>query len=198
MVIASSKNAEMRRIFYLPQQHPLTLDSLPDGRYYTKNHDCIVLIPPNCALFWCPYTGDFTDEDHSWTNPKSRLVHTTHPLGFTVNSDNSFFDGFYEITEIEVTFGEGDKLCPDTNAMICVEKTDAQSVWNPFFQRYDPPCDRDTCDCELHRINYDFVNESFHKIFPNMTIFYEFYCKCCRCEYCSNIHIGTCAEMCKL
>jgi len=185
--------------FFLPKQHHLTLASLPDGRFYTKDWllSYIVQVQNGCAPVWCEYTGDWTD--NSWTNPISGLVYEKHPLGLT-KSDGAFFDGFYEITEIKgLTFGEGDAWCPDTNQKIRVEKTDAQSVWNPFFQRYDPPCDRDTVECCSNRIKYDFVNESFDGIFTNnMTIFYEVYCTCCRCEYCSEIHIGTCAQMCGL
>lgn len=184
--------------FFLPKQHPLRPETLPDGRFYTKDWSYTVQVPHGCVPVWCAH--DFSSEDPSWTNPISGRVYETYPLGFTWKSDNSFFDGFYEITSIEDrTFGEGESWCPDTNAMIRVEKTDAKSVWNPFFQRYDPPCDRDTYDCDPHRIEYDFVNESFHDFFTeNMTIFYEVYCTCCRCEYCSEIHIGTCAEMCGL
>ena len=175
--------------FFLQQQHHLTLDSLPDGRFYERDNYNIVQVHHSCAPVWCEYTCDWADGSHSWTNPISRQVHTTHPLGLTT-SDCSFFEGFYEITAIEgLTFGEGEAWCPDTNSKIPVEKTDPRSIWNPFFQRYDPPCHR----CILRRIKYDFVNESFHEIFlDDMTIFYEVYCECCSCEYCSEIHIGTC------
>ena len=177
--------------FYLPKQHPQTLESLPNGRFYTKDNSNIVQVPHGCAPVWCEYTDYLMNEGHSWVNPISGRVHTTHPLGLTT-SDISFFEGFYEITAIEGTFGEGEAWCPDTNSKIPVEKTDPQSIWNPFFQRYDPPC---KCG-QAHGTNYDFMNESFHEIFLDdiMTIFYEVYCKCCSCEFCSEIHIGTCTK----
>ena len=187
--------------FYLPEQHPLTPKSLPDGLFYTKDQSqsYTVKVPHACAPVWCAYTGDWTNEGHSWTNPISGKVYETHPLSLTT-SDDSFFKGFYEITPIEgLTFGEGEAWCPDTNQKILVEKTDQRLLWNPFFQRYDPPCDRDIDTCHPNRIKYDFTNDSFHDTFADdMTIFYEVYCACCRCEHCSTIHIGTCAKMCGL
>ena len=185
----------MPKFFYLPNQHPLTLETLPDGRFYPKDWSYIVDVPHGCAPVWCAYSGDLTDESHSWTNPISGKVYETHPLGLTT-CDTSFFEGFYEIIAIEgLTFGEGEAWCPDTNQKIRVEKTEPRSIWNPFFKRYDPPCHR----CNPRRIKYDFVNESFHEIFlDHMTIFYEVYCACCSCDYCSKIHIGTCAKMCGL
>ena len=143
MVIASSKNTVMT-FFFLLKQHHLTPEELPDGRYYTK--DCskdgsyTVQVPNGCAPVLCEYTGDLF-EYHSWTNPISgRVYEKTHPLGLT-KQDGSFFDGFYEITAIEgLTFKVGEAWCHDTNQKIHVEKTDAQSVWNPFFQWYDPQC----------------------------------------------------------
>ena len=181
--------------FFLLKQHHLTLEKLPDGLFYTKDwvQSSIVQIPPRCAPVSCEYTGDWTDGGHSWTNPISGRVYETHPLGLT-KQDGSFFDGFYAITAIVegLTFEEGESWCPDTNQKIRVGKTDKLSIWNPFFKRYDPPCHR----CDSNRIKYDFVNESFHEIFlDDMTIFYEVYCACCSCKYCSKIHIGTCAKM---
>jgi len=126
--------------FFLPKQHPQTQASLPDGRFYTKDwlRSYIVQVPHGCVPVWCEYTGDW--KNHSWTNPISGLVYEKHPLGLTM-SDGDFLNGFYEIAEIEgLTFGEGDAWCLETNAMIRVEKPDPLSVWNPFFQRYDPPC----------------------------------------------------------
>ena len=182
--------------FFLPEQHHLTLEVLPDGRFYMKGYFYIVKVHYGCAPVWCEYTGNWADGSHSWTNPISHQVHDTHPLGLNFIEDNSFTYGFYEITEIKgLTFGEGEAWCPDTNQKIRVEKTEPRSIWNPFLKRYDPPCHR----CNPHRIKYDFVNESFHEIFlDDMTIFYEVYCACCSCEYCSKIHIGTCAKMCGL
>lgn len=178
--------------FFLPKQHPLTLGKLPDGLFYTKDwsRSYIVQVPYGCAPVWFEYNGDYTDEGHSWTNPISGQVHTTHPLGLTM-SDSSFFEGFYEITAIEgLTFNEGESWDPDKNSKIPVEKTKAQSVWNPFFQRYDPPCNGDPSVCDPTKINYDVhCWDMFHKIFTgDMTTFTKVYCKCCICKYCNEIH----------
>lgn len=130
--------------FFLPEQHHLTLEVLPDGQFYTRDwsQSYTVQVPYRCAPVWCEYTGDWTDEGHSWTNPISGQVRETHPLGLTI-SDSSFYDGFYEITTIKgLTFEEGESWCPDTSAKIHVEKTDARSIWNPFFQRYDQSCNK--------------------------------------------------------
>ena len=122
----------MPNFFYLQKQHPQTLESLPNGRFYTKDNSNIVQVPHGCAPVWCPYNGDSSD-DHYWTNPISGRVHETHPLGLTT-SDSSFFEGFYEITAIEgLTFSEGEAWDPDKNSKIPVEKTDPRSIWNPFF-----------------------------------------------------------------
>ena len=126
---------------FLPKQHPLTLKTLPDCRYYTKDSSGFdtVQVPYGCAPVSCEYTGDWIN--HSWTNQMSGRVHETHPLGLTIR-DSSFIDRFYEITAIEgLTFGEGEAWCPDTNQKIHVEKTDQQSIWNLFFQRYDLACE---------------------------------------------------------
>ena len=176
--------------FFLPEQHPLTLDSLPDGRFYTKGYFYIVKVHYGCAPVWCEYTDDLMNEGHSWVNPISGRVHTTHPLGLTT-SDSSFFEGFYEITTIEgLTFKEGEAWCPDTNQKICVENTNPLNIWNPFFQRYDPHCNRCSYMCDPTKINYDVhCWDSFHKIFTgDMTTFTNVYCKCCFCEKCDDIH----------
>ncbi len=167
--------------FFLSKQHHLRLDSLPDGRYYTKNHDFIVQFPHNCAPVWCEYTGDWTD--HSWENPISGQVHTTHPLGFTVNSDNSFFDGFYEITEIKgLTFREGEAWDPDNNSKITVEKTDPLSIWNPFFQRYDPPCNKHFSCKGIQKEMESFSDCGSYLYFDKFTqcrnLFFDVYCNC--------------------
>jgi hypothetical protein len=125
---------------YLPNQHPQTLKSLSNGLFYPKDWSYTVDVPYRCAPVWCAYSGDFTDESHSWTNLTSGQVYKTHPLGLTT-CDSSFYGGFYEITAIkDLTFEEGESWCPDTSAKIRVEKTDARSIWNPFFQRYDQSC----------------------------------------------------------
>jgi hypothetical protein len=159
----------------------------------------MVPVPHDHAPVWCPYTGDLTN--HSWTNHTSGQVYEKkHPLDLT-EDDEAFFEGFYEIIETEgLTFGEGEAWCldtnpwcPNTNKKICIKKTDFASVWNPFFQRYDPPCDRRTDKCCPNRIKYHFgnasMNELFHSYFSlDMDIFYDVYCECCRCDNCSGIH----------
>ena len=163
--------------FFLPEQHPLTLEVLPDGRFYTKGDFYIVKVPYGCAPGWCEYTGDWADGSHSWKNPISHQVHDTHPLGLTTN-DSSFTDGFYEITEIKgLTFGEGEAWCPDTNSKIPVEKTDPRSIWNPFFQRYDPPCDcfrSGKVKKKMDRGSYMHFN-IFIQCRP---LFFDVYCNC--------------------
>jgi hypothetical protein len=130
------KTLKMTFIF-LPKQHPQTLASLPDGKFYTKDwlRSFIVQVPNGCVPVWCEYTGNWID--HSWKNPISGHVYEKHPLGLPES------DGFYEISEIEgLTFGEGEAWCPDTNTKIHIEKTDPMSIWNPFFQQYDPRCNK--------------------------------------------------------
>lgn len=181
----------MIKFFYLlPQQQRPILRGLPDCQFYTKDSSGIVPIHYSSAPVWCPY--DYREDD-SWTNPISYQVHKTHQLGLN-EKDRSFFDGFYQITTIEgLTFGEGQAWDPDTNTKIDVEKTDQMSIWNPFFQRYDPPCDNNCRNCEPFRIKYDFVNESFHEIFKeNMDVFTNVYCQCCICNGCHEIHTYDC------
>jgi hypothetical protein len=183
----------MPNFFYLPKQHPQTLESLPNGRFYTKDNSNIVQDPHGCAPVWCEYNGNWTNECHYWENPISGRVHTTHPLGLTT-SDSSFFDGFYEITQIEgLTFREGEAWCLKTNQMVRVEKTDQTSIWIPFFQEYDQPCDRNEHDCESHRSKYDFSKNRFHEFFSDdMNEFFKYYCRCCRCQKCLEIHLWDC------
>lgn len=167
----------MPNFFYLPKQHPQTLESLPHGRFYTKDNSNIVQVPHGCAPVWCPYNGDSSD-DHYWTNPISGRVHETHPLGLMFMMDDSFTGGFYEITQIEgLTFGEGEVWCSDTNQKIRVEKTDVRSIWNPFFQRYDPPCDcfrSGKVKKEMDRGSYMHFN-IFIQCRP---LFFDVYCNC--------------------
>ena len=196
MVIASSKNTKMP-FFYLPKQHPLTLEQLPDGRFFTKEQSqeqYVYQVPFGCGPVWCEYTGDWSPEGDSWTNQITCQIHTKHSLDFT-RKNSSFYEGFYEITQIEgLTFGEGEAWDPDTNEKVRVEKIVPTSVWNPFFQRYDQPCDRDEYECDPQHIKYDFVNESFDSIFntDEKHMFFEVYCTCCRCDDCKRIHIGSC------
>ena len=182
---------------FLSEQHHLTLEDLQDGPFYTNDRalSYIVQVPNRYAPVWCEYTGNRL-EYHSWTNPISgRIYEKTHPLGFTEKSDNSFFDGFYEITPIDLTFRKGEAWCPDkTNQKIPVEKTDQPSIWNPFYQRYDPPCNRDEHDCDvlIPKIKYD-RHESVHKIFEkDIDLFTTVYCPCCICKRCHNVHEWDC------
>ena len=184
--------------FFLPKQHPQTLESLPDGRFCTNecSRSYIVEVPHGCAPVWCEYTGNWTKEDHSWTNPISGQVHTTHPLDFQRKSC-LFFDNFVEITQIKgLTFGEGEAWCPDTNQKIHIEKTDQMSIWNPFFQRYDEPCPKNNSECVRNRIHYDFVEHNIHEMFKdNMSLFFKVYCPCSRWIHCKDFHLETCKEM---
>ena len=167
---------------YLSNQHPLTLETFPDGRFYPKDWSYTVDVPYSCAPVWCAYSGDLTDEIHSWTNPISGQVYKTHPLGLTT-CDSSFYGGFYEITAIKgLTFEEGESWCPDTSAKIHVEKTDARSIWNPFFQRYDQSCNKhflckgvqkemeSSSDCGSC-LYFDMFTKCRH-------LFFEVYCDC--------------------
>jgi len=171
--------------FFLPEQHPLTLESLPDGRFYTKDwfKSYTVQVPYGCAPVWCEYTGYWTDKSHFWTNPISGQVHTTHPLGLRFILDNSFTDGFYEITPIKgLTFGEGKAWCPDTNSKIPVEKTDRRSVWNPFFQRYDPPCEN-SWQCKGVQKEMESSSDCGSYLYLDMftqcrDLFFKVYCNC--------------------
>lgn len=193
MMIASSKNSEMpKNNIYLSKEHPVRLDQLKVGPFYQVNCLSTVVVPYSCAPVWCEYTGDWIGpEGDSWTNPITGQIHTTHPLDFT-RRNGSFYEGFWEVTQIEgLTLGEGEAWDPDTNKKVRIEKIVPTSVWNPFFQRYDPPC-----NCDPQRIKYDHLNESFHIYFlGNQTdIFFNVYCTCCRCDDCESIHIGSCME----
>jgi hypothetical protein len=167
---------------FLPKKHHLSLENLPDGRYYTKDQllGFVCQVPHGCAPVFCLYNGDWID--HSWTNPMSGRVHETHPLGLTTK-DTSFYEGFYEITTIDgLTFREGDAWCPDTGAKIHVEKTDQQSIWNPFFQRYDPPCEnywqckgvKKEMESSSDRGSYLYLD----RFTQCKHLFVEVYCKC--------------------
>jgi len=180
--------------FYLQTQNSITVSTLRHGRYYTEDQldSGIYPVPFQSLPYWCRYTGNHNDV-HNWTHPTSGQIYETHPLGLTV-ADNSFLDGFYEITETEgLTFGEGEAQCLITNKKIRIEKTDRTSVWIPFFQKYDQPCDRNESDCELHRSKYDFSKNSFHEFFSDdMKEFFKYYCRCCRCQKCIEIHLWDC------
>jgi len=170
--------------FFLPKRHFLTVETLPDGPFFTKKQleeNYEYQVPFYCVPVWCPYTGNFVDE-HTWENQISLHIHEKHPLGFTISSDNSFFDGFYEITYIEgLTFeNEGDAWNPDTNEKIRVEKTDQMSVWNPFFQRYDPPCDCLSGKVKKHMTSSsDCGRYMYFNVFIQCPIlFFDVYCNC--------------------
>jgi len=163
---------------------PLTLETLPDGRFYPIDDSPAVkvLIPHCCAPVKCIYSGDFFKR-HSWTNTfTNQVIEDNHPLNLEV-SDGTFYDSFYEITKIKcLTFGEGEAWCSDTNQKICVKKTDVRSIWNPFFQRYDQPC-----DCLLNRgkVKKEISSSSgrgsymyFDKFTHCPELFFEVYCNC--------------------
>jgi hypothetical protein len=196
MVIASSKNSEMpQNNIYLPEKHPFTLDQLEFGPFYPVNYSSTVEVPHGYAPVLCEYTGDWSPEGHAWTNPISGQIYTKHPLNFPMGG-SSFYETLYEVTKIEgLTFGEGEAWDPDTNEKVRIEKIVPTSVWNPFFQRYDPPC-----NCDPQRIEYDYVNDSFHIYFlgNQKDMFFNIYCTCCRCDDCKSIHIGSCIESCRL
>ncbi len=179
---------------FLPEQSRMKPDEC--CQFYMNDNFSYLPVHYYHVPVLCIY--NFNSEYDSWTNPISHQVHTTHPLGLT-RQDGSFTDGFYEITRIEgLTFGEGEAWCHDTNQKIHVEKTDQRSIWNPFFQRYDPPC---KCG-ELHRINYDFENNTYHVLFDEiMNEFEKVYCAgCFRCEFCHEIHTSMyhCLEECRI
>jgi hypothetical protein len=183
--------------FYLQQPTRITVSTLRHGRYYTKDQvdSGVYPVPFRSVPYWYEYTGNY-DDVHNWKNPMSSQIYEKHPLGLTV-ADNSFFDGFYEIIETEgLTFGEGEAWCLKTNQPVRVEKTEPMSVWNPFFQKYDQPCDRNERDCELHRIKYDFSKNSFHEFFSDdIEEFFTYYCRCCRCQNCLEIHLWDCIRV---
>jgi len=187
----------MQKYLYLPKPHLLKMEDLLDGRFYIKDQllGSTLPVPNDCAPVFCEY--DWTDEGHSWKNPISGTVYTTHPLSLT-EPDCFFFDGFYEITKIDegLTFREGEAWCPDTNQKVHVEKTDPTSIWNPFFQRYDEQCNRHTEDCDPLRIEYNSETEDFHRSFNgDMTQFLNVYCRCSICQYCNRVH--ECFYYCK-
>jgi len=195
MMIASSKKHMPIDLFFLPEKYSLTLEQLESGPFYPMDYSNTVLVPYGCVPVWCPNTGDFTKEGNSYTNLVTGQIHTKNPFGFR-KGDCSFFDGFYETTQIEgLTFGEGEAWDLDTNKKVRVEKMVPTSLWNPFFQRYDPPCNRDEHECNPLRIKYNYVDESFHTYLFDTNqkdLFFEVYDTCCICDYCGSVHTGMC------
>ena len=201
MVIASSKNTKMI-FFFLQKQHPLKRKDL-DSRFYTKSCSITVLVPYGYAPVSCAYTGDWTNEGHSWRNPISWKFYTTHPLGLT-ETDGSFFEDFYELTKINALIGKkgrenwifrkGERWSPETNEIsFPFIFPDLKLVWNPFYQRYDPPCNRNEHDCDvIPKIKCD-TRESVHEIFEkDIDLFTTVYCPCCICKRCHNVHEWDC------
>jgi hypothetical protein len=182
--------------FFLPKYHPITVEDLQDGIFYIPDQllGLVCPVPNDHAPVWCEYIG-FTTGHDSWKNPISGKIYETHPLGLT-ERDSSFFEGFYELTQIEgLNFREGEAWCFKTNSQVMVEKPDPMSVWNPFLQQYDQPCDRNERDCDSERIAYNFLTNKIHELFThNMDQFFEVYCQCCRCKSCRNVHEWDCAD----
>lgn len=172
--------------FFLPQQHYLTLETLPDGRFFPENQLFWgYQIPYYCVLSLCQYTGDW-DKDHSWKNKTTNKVYETiHPLGLEYKGafSSSFTDDFYEIIKIEgLTFGEGEALCPKTFQKIRVEKPNPRFIWNPFLQRWDPPCD---CWLNSGKIKKEMSSSSgrgsymhFDRFVDCENLFFAVYCSC--------------------
>lgn len=189
--------------FFLQKQHPLTRKDL-DSRFYTKSCSITVIVPYSYAPVSCEYIGDRKNKSHSWRNPISGNFYTTHPLGLT-ETDGSFFEDFYELTKINALIGKkgrenwifrkGERWSPETNEIsFPFIFSDPKLVWNPFSQRYDPPCNRNEHDCDvlIPKIAYD-THESVHEIFEeDIGLLTEVYCPCCICRTCHKIHEWDC------
>ncbi len=168
--------------FFLTEQHFMTLENLPDGRYYTKYlvDQFVYQVPHGCAPVWCSYSGDW--HDHSWTNTfTNQVFENNNPLGLTTK-DTSFYEGFYEITTIDgLTFREGEAWCLDTNEKIHVDKIDPKSIWNPFFQRYDPACSNCSSGKAIKEMSSssDFGSYLYLDMFIQcQELFFDVYCNC--------------------
>lgn len=181
--------------------------------FYTKR-DLVgetILIPYGCGLVRCEYTGDDTEEGHRWKNQYHPKEYNKHPLDLK-DGDDCFYEDFYEITKINALlsclarktwlFLEGEVWSIEENTMLLpIVKTDPRLVWNPFFQRYDEPCDNNKWSCESSpRVCYGssvsdirILGNSLDEIFADdMTLFFQVYCKCCICERCKKIHDYSC------
>lgn len=167
------------------------------------------LIPYGYALVLITYSG--TENGHAWKNPYRSKNYQMHPMGLE-ETDEHFFEDFYELTKIKALIGqpgrekwffrEGEAWSMETYTMsFPIVKSDPESVWNFFEQRYDQPCDNDTWECDISpRVSYGalvsdirFLGNSLHEIFADdMTLFFQVYCKCCICEQCHKIHDYSC------
>jgi hypothetical protein len=182
-------------LYFLREGQGLSMETLPDGPFFSqRNRTDLIRIPYQCRLVRCDNTGDFDEPE--WTNPISGKIYHEHPLGEKFG--DIYFEWFYEITPFEgPPFEEGDVCDHETNTTVRVEKPEQTSVWNSFRQRWEPQC-TETCSCFKGRCKYDYHNEKFDSYFPRdeLHFFFEYYCDCCVCEYCGNIHTYTCREMC--
>jgi hypothetical protein len=191
----------MSNFFYLPEQHHHILKTFPHGQFYTMDNSGTIPIPFGCAPVFCRSIGDWTDDDRTWVNPFTLNTYTIHPLNVTIK-DASFFDeGFYEITPIEgLTFDEGEAWNPnkgERGEKIRVEKTDPNSIWDPYFKRYSPPCQNKIHKNRPNRIKYH-PDDGHHALMcPDVlmcpecrALFVETYCRCNLCNICSVFHQG--------
>lgn len=183
-----------QRIRFLREGQGLSMENLPNGAFFSpaSPHDPIRL-PFGSRLVRCDNTGDF--DDPKWENPISGKIHHKHPLGEKFG--DTHFEWFYEITPFEgPPFEEGDDWDHETNTTVRVEKPERTSVWNAFRQRWEPQC----TDCLSDRIKYDYHNEDFDIYFTHdeLHFFFDYYCNCCVCKHCQNIHTHTCREECRV
>jgi hypothetical protein len=178
------------QFIYLPEQHHLT----PDSLFCKNDPSSIGLVPYGHLPVWYEYNFD----SGSWTNPRTGKCYTTNPFDLT-ERDSSFVEGFYELTKIEgLTFHEGEAWSPYEYDKIYVEKTVPSLLWNSFFRRYDPPCDRYSHLCVQHKIKYEFEKNTIHE-FVNIEELLKCYCECSLCEFCSGIHtfMHHCSQECR-
>jgi hypothetical protein len=205
------------QVIYLPNKLKTTQGTIPLGtipRYYTirEFEGSVHPVPYGYVPVRCQYTGNLTGRGHRWKNPYHKESYKRHPLG-VVNTpnDNSFYEDFIELTNMKDLlyptgrekwfFHEGESWCIQTNKRVQVEKTDPRLVWNPFFQRYDEPCDNNKWNCASSpRVCYGssvsdvrILGNSLHELLENdMTTFLQVYCTCCICERCRKIHDYSC------
>ena len=197
---------ESSRIIYLPKGIKPFYDNprfLSMSDFFGSSH----VVPYGYAFVKVIYSRDKKTNSHSWINPYRSKPYKYHRMGLKEEIDPSFFEDFYELTKIKALierprrekwlFLEGEVWRVEESGMsFRIMKTDLRSVWNPFFQRYDEPCPEDNYECVRNRIHYNFMEHNIHEMFKdNMSLFFEVYCPCSRCNHCNDFHLGTCAEM---